>query len=106
MPKYLVQFSYTHEGLKGLLKEGATGRQEAVDKLARSLNSKVEAYYWGFGDYDGFVLMDCPDNVSAAAAAMVVNASGSVTTKTTVLLTAKEVDQATKKSVNFRPPGA
>jgi hypothetical protein len=30
MPKYLFHGSYTEEGLKGLLKDGGTKRQEAV----------------------------------------------------------------------------
>lgn len=106
MAKYLIQFSYTQEGVKGLLKEGGSKRHEAVEELARSLNSKVEANYWAFGDYDGFVILDCPDNVAVASAALVVNASGAVHTKTTILLSAKEVDQATKQSASYRPPGA
>ncbi len=37
MPKYLVQFHYTPEGGKGLLKEGGTRRRTAVKKLVESL---------------------------------------------------------------------
>jgi hypothetical protein len=46
-----------------------------------------------------------PDNVSSVAFSMMINASGAVTSKTTVLLTPEEVDQATKKTVDYRPPG-
>jgi hypothetical protein len=41
----------------------------------------------------------------ASALSLAVNASGIVTLKTTVLLTAEEMDQAAKKTVNYRPPG-
>jgi hypothetical protein len=34
-----------------------------------------------------------------------VTASGAVRTKITVLMTPEEMDQATKKSVSYRPPG-
>ena len=34
-----------------------------------------------------------------------INASGAVVTKTVVLLTPEEIDQATKKSVKYRAPG-
>jgi len=46
-----------------------------------------------------------PDNVSAAALSLAVSASGAVKTQMTVLLTPEEIDQATKKTVSYRPPG-
>jgi hypothetical protein len=46
-----------------------------------------------------------PDNVSTTAATLVGNASGAFSIKTVVLLTPEEIDEAVKKSVNFRPPG-
>ena len=105
MPKYLAHASYTVEGLKGLLKDGGTKRREVVEQLAKSLGGTVEAFYYAFGDDDLFVVFDLPDNVSATTASMVVNASGAAKTKVTVLITPEEVDQATKKSVNYLPPG-
>jgi len=59
---------------------------------------KAESFYYAFGDTNAFVIVDVPDNVTAAAVALTVGASGAVTLKTTVLMTAEEVDQATKKS--------
>lgn len=35
MAKYLVQASYTADGLKGLQKEGASGRVQALRKASR-----------------------------------------------------------------------
>jgi uncharacterized protein with GYD domain len=105
MPKYLVQASYTTAGAQGLLKEGGTKRRAAVEALMKGLGGKVEAFYFAFGDADAFVIVDGPDNVTAAAVSLAVNASGAVSTKTTVLLTPEEIDQAAKKSVNYRPPG-
>ena len=97
MPKYLVQFNYTSEGTKGLLKEGGTGRRAATEKLVKSLGGTLEAYYFAFGEADGFVIADLPDNASMSAIALTVSASGAVTVKTTVLITPEEVDEATKK---------
>ena len=105
MPRYLAHASYTVEGLKGLLKDGGTKRREVVEQLAKSLGGTVEAFYYAFGDDDLFVIFDLPDNVSATTASLVVNASGAATVKITVLLTPEEVDQATKKSVDYLPPG-
>jgi len=105
MASFMVQFSYSEQGLKGLLKEGGSKRREATEKLIKSLGGKLVAYYFAFGDYDGFAIVDGVDNVDAVAAALIVGASGAVKTKTTVLLTPEEVDRATQKSGNYRPPG-
>ena len=105
MPKYLVQASYVGEGLKGVLKEGGSSRRAAVEKLFASVGGKVEAFYYAFGDTDVFVIADLPDNVSAAALSLSVNATGAVASKVTVLLTAEEIDIAAKKGVSYRAPG-
>ena len=105
MPKYLAHASYTVEGLKGLLKDGGTKRREVIEQLAKGLGGTLEAFYYAFGDDDVFAIFDFPDNVSAMAVSMAVNASGGATLKTTVLLTPEEVDQTTKKTVDYRPPG-
>jgi len=105
MAKYLVQFSYTQEGLAGLMREGGKKRREATEELVESLGGKLLAYYFSFGDYDGFAIVDRLDNIEVAAAALTAAASGAVKTKTTVLLDPEEVDKAVKKTASYRPPG-
>jgi uncharacterized protein with GYD domain len=51
-------------------------------------------------------VVDLPDNEAAAAIALAVNTSGAATVKTTVLLTPEQVDEAAKRSVDYRPPGS
>ncbi len=106
MPKYLVEANYVGDGLKGLLKEGGSSRQAAVANLAASVGGKLEAFYYAFGDSDLYAIIDAPDNVSAAALSLIVNAAGAATAKITVLLTPEEIDQAAKVTANYRPPGA
>jgi len=103
--KYLFQGSYTEEGLRGLLKEGGSKRREAAEQVIKSVGGTLEAYYFAFGDNDFYVIVDMPDNVSTTAVSLVVNVSGAVNVKTVVLLTPEEVDQAVKKTVDYRPPG-
>jgi uncharacterized protein with GYD domain len=105
MPKFLVTGSYTGEGLKGLLKEGGSGRRKAVEAAVKSMGGHLEAYYFSFGDNDVVSIVDVPDNVTAAALAIGISSTGTVATKTTVLLTAEEIDEATKKTLSFRPAG-
>ncbi|MBI5303534.1 MAG: GYD domain-containing protein [Chloroflexi bacterium] len=105
MPKYLFQGSYTEQGLKGLLKDGGLKRREAVEQLAKGMGGRLEGFYFAFGSDDFFVIVDLPNNVNASAVALAVNASGAVKARTTVLISPEEVDQATKQTVNYRPPG-
>jgi uncharacterized protein with GYD domain len=62
--------------------------------------------YYAFGEDDVLVIAEYPDNVTAAAASLTVAASGAVSVKMVVLLTPEEIDEAAKKSVDYRPPGA
>ena len=106
MPKYLIQATYTAEGLQGLIKEKASGRRAAVTRAIESLGGKVEFIYYTFGDYDVVLVADMPDNVSAAAMSIRVSGSGLVRTRTTPLLSVEETDQALAKTIAYRPPGA
>ncbi len=105
MSKYLVHGNYVGEGIKGLLKEGGSGRRAAIEKLVSSLGGSLESVYYAFGDTDIYLIVDMPDNASMAAMALVAGASGAVTVKTTVLMTPEEVDEAAKKTPDYRPPG-
>jgi len=105
MPKYLIQASYTAEGVQGLLKDGGSKRKAAAEQAIKGLGGRLEVFYFAFGDTDVFAIADAPDNMSAAAVSLAVTASGAVHAKTTVLMTPEEMDQATKRSVSYRPPG-
>jgi uncharacterized protein with GYD domain len=105
MPRYLIVGSYSREGLEGMLKEGGSGRRDAIAKVLSEIGGTLEAFYFAFGAEDVYVLADIPDNVTAAAIGLTVGASGAVSTKTVVLLTPEEIDEATKKTVPYRPPG-
>ena len=105
MAKYLIVASYNAEGIKGVIDKGGTARREAVEKLLADLGGTVESFYFAFGEGDAYVTIDLPDNVSAAAAAMSVGASGLVSCKTVVLLTPEEIDRAAQTKVSYRAPG-
>jgi uncharacterized protein with GYD domain len=106
MPKYLIQASYTTEGVKGVQAGGGSARVAAVTAALESVGGRLESFHFGFGDHDAYVIAEAPDNVSAAAVAITVNASGGAVAKTTVLLTPEEVDAAAQKSVGYRAPGS
>ena len=105
MPKYMVQGSYSADGMRGVLAEGGTARVQEVRQLIEASGGKLEAMYFAFGSDDFVILAEGTDNVTAAALNMTVASSGAVTNRTTVLLTPEEIDAAVKKAVSYRPPG-
>ena len=105
MPKYLIQASYTAEGLKGLQKDKPSGRRAAMMSAAEGLGGKVDAVYFALGEHDVVVIVDLPNIQAATALSVSASASGLVRARTTALLTVEEADQALSKSVSYRPPG-
>ena len=109
MPKYLIQASYTKEGVAGLLKEGGTKRRDALAKAVEATGGTLEALYFAFGDTDVYIVVDLPDNVTAVAGSLMGNAPGTANATYTVLVTPEEMDQAVamakEKSAAYRPPG-
>jgi uncharacterized protein with GYD domain len=105
MPKYLILASYTAEGAEGLLKGGGSARRKATEELVKEVGGRVEAFYFAFGKDDAVVIIDVPDQITAAALSLHVTASGALRTRATVLITPEEIDEAARRRVDFRAPG-
>ena len=105
MPKYLIRASYTVDGVRGLLKEGGSSRRATIEQLVRGMGGKLEAFYYAYGEDDVITIGDFPDEASVAALSLAINASGAVKLKTTALIAPETIDEATKKTVAYRPPG-
>lgn len=105
MPKYMWQISYSREGAQGLIKEGGTGRRAMIQKMLEDAGGKLEVCYYAFGPDDLIVIGDVPDNVSVAAMSLVTAAGGAARSRTTVLLTPEEIDEAASRPMNYRAPG-
>jgi uncharacterized protein with GYD domain len=106
MAKYLFRANYTLNGTKGIVEKGGTSRQAAVAEMMAGLGGKLESFYFALGDTDVFIIADVPDAKSAAAVSLAVNAAGGAQVTTTPLMTPAEMDEAARKSVHYRAPGA
>jgi uncharacterized protein with GYD domain len=106
MPLYFWQASYTPSGTQGLIKDGGSKRRQVVQQMIEKAGGKLHSMYFAFGEADVLGIAEFPDQVTAAALSLVVNASGAVQFRSTPLLTAEEIDAAAKKSISYRPPGA
>ena len=67
MTRYLIQASYTAEGVRGLLKDGGSSRRAVVDKMIEGLGGVSECFYYAFGENDVYAVAQLPDNATAAA---------------------------------------
>jgi uncharacterized protein with GYD domain len=105
MKKYLVKGRYTSDGTKGLIQAGGSSRKTAIENMLAGMDGKVESFYYAFGEDDVYVIVEMPDDISGAAVILRVNASGLVRISMTLLFSPEEVDEASQKSVDYRPPG-
>ena len=108
MSSYLIQVSYTVESVASLIKN-PQNRTETVRKSVKKLGGKLVGIWLSFGDSDVVVIVDMPDNASAAALALAVGGSGTAKcVKTTPLLSIDEGMVALKKAGNsgYKPVGS
>lgn len=107
MPKFLIEATYSDDGLIGLQADGAAKRLRDVKAAAKSVGAKVETFYFAFGDADAIIVVDAPDNSAVAAISVKVTSSGSASVRTTPLLTIEEMDKALAAAAKtkYRPAG-
>jgi uncharacterized protein with GYD domain len=106
MPKYLLHATYTVEGIRGLIKDTASGRRAAVKAGIKAVGGKLESFHFCFGQEDVVLIADLPDNLTAAALSTAVAATGTAHVRTTPLLTVEEMDKALARKSKYRAPGA
>jgi len=105
MPNYLVQVAYAREGWEALVNQ-PHDRIEAVRPAIERLGGKIVSAYFAFGDYDVVLILELPDNVSAAAIAIAFAGGGACkAVHTTPLLSTEEAVAAMRKASQsgYRP---
>ena len=106
MPLYLLQVAYTPEAWDTMVKK-PQDRIEAVTPAVKKLGGSVVEGYFAFGEYDAVVIVNMPDNVTAAAFSMSVAAGGACKSiKTTPLMSRAEGVRAMRKAKQstYAPP--
>ena len=108
MPLYMIQFAYTPEAWAALAKK-PENRAEAISALAQKMGGRLVDVYYCFGEYDGVVLAELPNDTAATATVIAAVAPGHVrTTRTTRLMTINEGMDAMKQAgtVSYAAPSA
>ena len=108
MPRYLHQFGYSTDSIKGMVAT-PQNRREAAERLFSAAGGKLIDMYFCFGQFDGIAISEFPSQVDAATVALTVGASGAFSTmQTTVLIEMDEAVQAMQKagklSASYTPP--
>jgi len=107
MPAYLMRFSYTPETWARLI-QNPEDRRDAARAYLEQVGGSLQGFWYGFGEYDGYVILEAPDNASAAGAVLAIAAGGALASvDTTVLMTVEETLEALakSKSIGYRRPG-
>ena len=107
MGAYLMRFSYTPETWSKLI-QNPEDRREAARSYIEHAGGSLVGFWYGFGQYDGYVLFEAPDNVSLAATVLAIAGGGALASvETTVLMTVEETMAALAKAkeVGYRRPG-
>jgi uncharacterized protein with GYD domain len=105
LSKFLIEASYTTEGLQGLQRDKASSRVAAVAQAAQSLGGSLESMHFALGADDVIVIVDLPSASAVASLSTAISASGLARTRTTALLTATEMDEALGRHPDYRGPG-
>jgi uncharacterized protein with GYD domain len=89
MAKYVILVNWTDQGVKTAA--DTVSRSEQVREMGSELGATIETILWTMGRYDIVVVIDSPDNATAARFAAKVSALGNVRTETLPAFTADEV---------------
>ena len=94
MPHYLMRFSYTPEAWARLIRK-PEDRREVARAILEKLGGRLHGFWYGFGEHDGFVLIEAPSNIEAAAFSVGIAAGGALrSAETTPLLTVEDTPRA------------
>jgi uncharacterized protein with GYD domain len=107
MPFYMTQFSYDDDTWQNLTKN-PEDREPVIREWCERNGAKLHGFWYAFGEYDGVLIIEAPDNATVAAILLAVAGSGAVEKlKTTVLMTTQEAVGAMRRAggLGYRPPG-
>ena len=106
MARYLIQASYTSAAAAAFV-SNPQDRVAGVTAIVEKLGGKMISFDFCLGEYDVVAVFEAPDDTTAAALALAVNAPGHLSSyRTTRLLSPKEFLAAQKKAhgLSYKAP--
>jgi len=94
----MVQFTYTDQTWAALTQDPQNRTIPSRDLIEKLGGKQIQMYYC-FGEYDGLVIFEAPDDISASAVSLASLAAGHLkVNKITKLFSADEMVQAMRKA--------
>jgi uncharacterized protein with GYD domain len=80
MATYIALIDYTDKGVEAI--QDSPMRSEAFIAQAAEAGAQVRDVYWTFGGHDGVLILDAPDDETAAQLFLSLGKTGAVRTQT------------------------
>lgn len=80
MATFISTVNFTPQGLREI--KASPNRAEGFKALAAEMGATVKEMYWTQGPFDGLIILEAPDDETAAASMLRLGAFGNVTTQT------------------------
>jgi uncharacterized protein with GYD domain len=94
MAAYLMQFTFTQQGIEKIKQLSARG--EAAKKMIAQMGGKVQAYYMILGsEFDTLFILTAPNDEKVAEMALAIAKLGNVRTRTHRLFNEEELSRIT-----------
>jgi uncharacterized protein with GYD domain len=98
MPLYMYEVAYTPQSLAVQIKQ-PHDRIEAARSSLEAMGIKILVWGYPLGEYDVMIVVEAPDDTTAASVALAVTAGGAVkASRTTRLLTGQEWIESLRKA--------
>jgi uncharacterized protein with GYD domain len=98
MPLYMYEVAYTPQSLAAQIKQ-PHDRIEAARSSLEAMGIKILVWGYPLGEYDVLIVIEAPDDTTAASVALAVTAGGAVkASRTTRLLTGQEWIESLRKA--------
>ncbi|MGZ8783197.1 MAG: GYD domain-containing protein [Gaiellaceae bacterium] len=107
MAVYLMRFSYTPATWAKLI-QNPEDRRDAARSYIEQVGGSLHGFWYGFGEFDGYAILEAPDNVSMTGVVLAIASGGALASvETTVLMTVEETLEALAKGkdLGYRRPG-
>jgi uncharacterized protein with GYD domain len=107
MSLYLMRFSYTPETWSRLI-QNPEDRRDAARTYIEQVGGTLQGFWYGFGEYDAYAILEAPDNISMSGFVLAIAAGGALSrVETTVLMTVEDTLEALAraKEIGYRRPG-
>lgn len=91
MATFITTLRFTEKGIQRV--QESPKRAAAFTTAAKKMGVRVVALYWTLGSFDGMIILEAPDDRTAAAAMFSLASKGNVQTTTVQAFDAAEIEK-------------